>query len=141
MYGLSSDVNNFYPARACAAGVMHSPLFFTVIIQAPENVTVGLGQGHTLQPCVVQGDVTMFIWVNGVLVDHTNTRTLEQRGISVSSQRNQNGRGSRTVTVTATERNNNTVLQCSARSNVQTNILVHSGDATISVAGMQSSVF
>ena len=78
------------------------------ILEAPRNVTVGLGQGPLSLTCHVRGD-TIFIRVDNEVIDHRN---FSDRGIVVGNT-NYNGEiATQRLTVELTVCNNNTAIVC-----------------------------
>jgi hypothetical protein len=83
------------------------------ILEAPENVTVGLGSDPLTLTCRVRGE-RIFIRINGEVYSHGTHGKLLDSGITVTHASWSANGITQNVTVELTERNNNTNIICIA---------------------------
>lgn len=94
---------------------------------------VGLSHGPLILTCRVQGD-SLFIRINGAVVDHNNITDFRRIGIDTSNKIKINNVITQNVTVDLSETTNNTVIICHAL--VMGQDPVQSPPAVISIAGI-----
>ena len=90
----------------------------TAILEAPGNVTVGLGHSLLTLTCRVRGD-NLFIRIDGMVFGHNTEAALRARGITASNGFHTGDEVRQTVTVEIIRRNNNTEIIYHARTSNQ----------------------
>ena len=84
------------------------------ILDAPVNVTVGLGSSPVIMPCRIHGEILYWV-INDQLYGTGNVQRLRDQGITVSHPIRNGSELTSIATITATEANNNTVIICEAQ--------------------------